>query len=139
MTGSSAKCSPKVARDCQKMMFSAYRIDQYHDPDAFMSQVAIVFAQYDDEVLVLATDPRRRDCIQQTHKFPPTLHEIREALNAAQKAIDAQRYVAARESRGFNWDQVRGGFYNDRGERYVEAKHGGLLALARAATHSVSQ
>lgn len=104
-------------------MFSSYRLDQYNDPDSFVEQVAIIFAGYEDAVLIRATDPSRRDCIQRTHKFPPSLSEVSEALDAAVKAILAERYITERISRGFLFDDRRGGFYNAKGERYVEKKH----------------
>lgn len=88
-----------------KRLFGAYRRDQFADPDGYIAQAAIVFAGYDDETLVAATDPRNRDAIQRTHKWPPSLAEMGEALDAAEDRIAGDRYMA---SRGYRWDDNLG-------------------------------
>jgi hypothetical protein len=112
----------KVAEKCQKLLFSAFRLDAYSDPDSFMLQVAARFSQYDDAVLLRATDPFRHDNIQTIYKFPPSIHEITAALDSTQKAVEAMAYVVERESRGFK--MTVNGFVNAAGERYSAAKHG---------------
>jgi hypothetical protein len=112
-----------VARKAHKLLFSAYRLDQYSDPDGFMTQVAAVFCDYTDEVLIRATDPTRRDCIQRRFKFPPSLQEISEALDEMVKIVAARNFVEEREARGFRWISDRRGFFNAAGERYDPAKH----------------
>ena len=99
------------------MIFAAYRKDQFADPDSFMAQVALVFADYEDEALIAATDPADRGCIQCTHKWPPSLQELRVALDSFQKSLDARRFIAEKNARGFFWDAERGVFINAKGER----------------------
>lgn len=124
----------EVAERCQTLLFGAYRLDQYSDPKSFMLQVAAVFSQYDNAVLLFATDPLRRDCIQLSHKFPPSLAEIRDVLDSAKKTLDAIAFVEDRESRGFKFDGRS--FRNAAGEKYDPVKHRKLpqmtLPIARA-------
>jgi hypothetical protein len=111
-------------------MFGAYRLDQYSDPDSFMLQVAVVFSQYEGAVLLRATDPRRRDCLQRRFKFPPSLYEISESLDELTKVVKAQEHVAERESRGFFYRDGR--FLNAGGEKYDPEKHRNLPRIAEA-------
>lgn len=110
-----------------RRLFTSYRLDQYNDPDSFAEQIAIIFAGYEDRVLLRATDPARRDCIQRTYKFPPTLQEISEVLDAMQKTIGAVDYVEERTARGFFWDGRR--FVDKNGEKYDPQKHRSLPQL----------
>ncbi|HLH95463.1 MAG TPA: hypothetical protein VKW08_10135 [Xanthobacteraceae bacterium] len=117
-----------VAQRCQKLLFTAYRLDAYADPEMFQAQVAAVFSQYSDAVLIRATDPLRRDCIQRTHKFPPSIQEIGEALDGFEKTEKALAFVEERVSRGFTWNGT--GFFNANGEKYDAAKHRALPQIA---------
>src|SRR5512139_1606001 len=54
-----------------KIMFSAYRLDQYPDPDGFMLQALAVLSEYPAEVVHYVTDPRTG--LQRTQTFPPTI------------------------------------------------------------------
>lgn len=123
-TTASSKSSTEIGRLCSKRLFTSYRLDHYNDPDSFAEQVAIIFAGYDDAVLLRVTDPSRRDCIQRTYKFPPSLQEISEALDNAAKAVRAAAFVEECESRGFHWNGRC--FINAAGERYDPAKHRAL-------------
>lgn len=109
-------------------MFSAYRLDLYSDPDGFMAQVAALFSQYDDNVLLRATDPLCGDSIQCAHKFPPSIAEIREALDRFVKTVAALAYVEERESRGFFHDGRA--FRNAAGEKYDPARHRDLPQIS---------
>ena len=121
-TASNGSASAGTARRCQKLLVGAYRLNQYADPESFMMQVAAVFSGYSDAVLVRATDPTLRDCIQRTHKWPPSLAELSDALDAAAKAIETEQFIAERERQGFAWvndpANNRIGFYNAAGQRY---------------------
>lgn len=112
-----------VAEKCQTLLFGAYRLDLYADPDSFMLQVAARFSQYDDAVLIRATDPLRRDNIQTTYKFPPSIQEITAALDATVKALEAAAFVEERTSRGFFRVPDTFRYINAKGERYDPAKH----------------
>lgn len=65
---------------CQGALFSAYRTDQYADPDGFMASLGLVFSQYPDDVIEYVCDPRTG--VQRGQKFPPTISEIVEACDA---------------------------------------------------------
>lgn len=62
---------------CQKILFSAYRADQYADAEGFMNSLGAVLEQFPDEVVVYITDPRTG--IQRRSKWPPTISEVIEA------------------------------------------------------------
>lgn len=61
------------------MLFSAYRTDQYTDPESYMASLGMVFEQYPDEVICYVTDPRTG--IQRNKKWPPAISEIVSALD----------------------------------------------------------
>lgn len=71
-----------------KMLFSAYRLDQYPDPDGFMAQAALILSEYPVEVICYVTDPRTG--LQRDSKWPPTINEIAEACNSRLVAIERQ-------------------------------------------------
>lgn len=64
---------------CQRVLFSAYRTDQYADPDGFLTSLGAVLEQYPNEVVIYVTDPRTG--VQRGSKFPPTISEIVEACD----------------------------------------------------------
>lgn len=61
------------------VLFSAYRIDQFGDPEGFKNQLGAVLEQYPDDVILHVCDPRTG--IQRRAKFPPTISEMVEACN----------------------------------------------------------
>lgn len=63
----------------QRILFSAYRADQYADPDGFMASLGMVLEQYPNEVIMFITDPRTG--VQRGKKWPPTISEIVEACD----------------------------------------------------------
>jgi hypothetical protein len=70
----------RVAR-AAKMVLSAYRIDQFGDPDGFIGQLDAVFSRYDIEVVEYLTDPRNSKSLQRVHSWPPTIAEVSEACD----------------------------------------------------------
>lgn len=64
---------------CQLVLFSAYRIDQYGDPEGFKASLGAVLEQYPDDVIRYVCDPRTG--VQRRCKFPPTISEIVEACD----------------------------------------------------------
>jgi hypothetical protein len=64
---------------CQLAVFSAYRIDQFADPDGFKNQLGAVLEQYPEEVITYICDPRTG--IQRRLKWPPTISEMVEACD----------------------------------------------------------
>lgn len=79
---------------CQRVLFSAYRTDQYADPDGFLTSLGAVLEQYPNEVIVYVTDPRTG--IQRGQKFPPTIAEI-------VAACDGRVSDLRRQDRFRNW------------------------------------
>lgn len=77
-----------------KMLFSAYRLDQYPDPDGFMAQTALLLSDYPEGVVIYVTDPRTG--IQRCSKWPPTIAEVT-------AACDAQVVAIAREKSFADW------------------------------------
>lgn len=73
---------------CQRILFSAYRTDQYADPDGFLTSLGAVLEQYPNEVVIYVTDPRTG--VQRDSKFPPTISEIVEACDG--RVADLQRH-----------------------------------------------
>src|ERR1700676_5014825 len=70
----------KLILQCQRMLFGAYRADQYADPDGFMIQLGMVLEQYSDEIVVYVTDPRTG--VQRDSVWPPSIAEVVRACNA---------------------------------------------------------
>jgi hypothetical protein len=79
---------------CQRILFAAYRTDQYADPDGFVTSLGAVFEQYPNEVLTYVTDPRTG--VQRGSVFPPTIAEI-------VRACDARLGELAQRRRYQNW------------------------------------
>ena len=80
----------------QRILFSAYRTDQYSDPDGYLTSLGVVLEQYPDEVIVFITDPRTG--VQRISKWPPTISEVVEAC-------DKRVAELAKVRRYENWGQ----------------------------------
>jgi hypothetical protein len=76
------------------MLYSAYRTDQYADPDGFMASLGLVFSQYPSDVIEYVTDPRTG--VQRGKVFPPSIAEI-------VSACDTRLADKARLRRYMNW------------------------------------
>jgi hypothetical protein len=76
------------------MLYSAYRTDQYADPDGFMASLGLVFSQYPNDVIEYVTDPRTG--VQRGKVFPPSIAEI-------VSACDTRLADKARLRRYRNW------------------------------------
>lgn len=57
-----------------KILFSAYRKDDYADPEGYLVQIFIVLEQYPDKAIEAVTSPLTG--IQRQLKFPPSIAEI---------------------------------------------------------------
>lgn len=82
---------------CQKVLFSAYRADQYADADGFMTSLGVVLEEFPDEVITYIADPRTG--IQRRSKWPPTISEVLTACEEHQEFLAktrAPRSVAKR-------------------------------------------
>ena len=78
----------------QRILFSAFRTDQYSDPEGYLASLGMVLEQYPDDVIVCVTDPRTG--VQRHCKWPPTISEIVEAC-------DRRMQDKARVTRLRNW------------------------------------
>lgn len=74
---------------CQVALFSAYRIDQYADPEGFKNSLGAVLEGFPDEVIRYVCDPRTG--IQRRSKWPPTISEIIEACEDHQAFLTKVR------------------------------------------------
>lgn len=74
---------------CQKVLFSAYRADQYADAEGFMTSLGAVLEQFPDEIIIHVTDPRTG--IQRRSKWPPTISEVIEACEDHQAYLEKLR------------------------------------------------
>lgn len=70
---------------CQKILFSAYRADQYADAEGFMTSLGAVLEQFPDDVIIYITDPRTG--IQRRSKWPPTISEVIEVAEQHQEHL----------------------------------------------------
>lgn len=80
-TGHSSSQSRKtLILQRQRILFSAFRADQYSDPEGYLMSLGLVLEQYPDQVIVYISDPRTG--VQRHLKWPPTISEIVEACDA---------------------------------------------------------
>jgi len=80
-----------------KMVFAAYRRDDFADPDTFLVQLGMVLERYSDDVIRYVTHPATG--IQRRCKFPPTIAEVAEACDAEAAAIATRKRYHAMGSR----------------------------------------
>lgn len=59
------------------MLFSAYRREDFADPEGFVAQLGLVLTEFSDEVVIYVTSPRTG--LQRRLKWPPTISEVIEA------------------------------------------------------------
>lgn len=76
-----------------RMIFSAYRRDDYADPEGFLVQLTMVMENYSDPVVMHISDPITG--IQAASKFPPSLAEIKTALDERTVLVERLRHYAA--------------------------------------------
>ena len=76
-----------------RMIFSAYRRDDFADPEGFIAQVGAVLERYDDVVIEAVSNPRNG--IQRRSNFPPNVKEIGDACEAEA----ARRFEIAKAAR----------------------------------------
>lgn len=73
----------------QRILFSAFRADQYSDADGYLTSLGLVLEQYPNEVIIYITDPRTG--IQRHAKWPPTISEIVEACDTRVSDLHRQQ------------------------------------------------
>src|SRR5215468_2602668 len=74
---------------CQKAIFSAYRLDQFADPDGFMAQLGVILEQYADEVVLHVSSPLTG--IQRESDFPPSIAKIVAACDAYADRVERRK------------------------------------------------
>lgn len=67
---------------CQLALFSAYRVDQYADPEGFKISLGAILEGFPDGVIKYVCDPRTG--LQRRLKWPPTISEVVEACEEHQ-------------------------------------------------------
>lgn len=77
-----------------KVLFSAYRLDQYTDPEGFKLNIGLVLEQYPIETIKFVTDPRTG--VQRRHEWPPSIKNVVDAC-------DSHMGQAAMQHRFRNW------------------------------------
>jgi hypothetical protein len=88
-----------IVAQAQRRIFSAYRRDDYADPDGFVVQLGTLMEKYPVNVLQEATDPRNARSLQQRYpRFPPNIGEVAAVL-AAEAAEQARIAKAAHQPR----------------------------------------
>lgn len=73
----------------QRILFSAFRADQFSDPDGYLTSLGLVLEQYPDNVITYITDPRTG--VQRHLKWPPTIAEITEACDQRVAELERNR------------------------------------------------
>jgi hypothetical protein len=74
------------------LLFSAYRRDDFADPEGFVAQLGVILCDYPEEVVIYVTSPKTG--LQRRSKWPPTISEIIEACE--QHQLHLQRLRAPR-------------------------------------------
>lgn len=68
-----------------KALFSAYRLDQYSNPEGFYANIGLVLEQYSIETIRFVTDPRTG--IQRRCNWPPSVKEVVDACSEHVQAM----------------------------------------------------
>lgn len=71
------------------MLFSAYRRDDFADPDGFVAQLGVILCDFPEEVVTYVTSPKTG--MQRRSKWPPTISEIVTACEEHQGFLKRMR------------------------------------------------
>lgn len=82
---SNSKASPALVSRGIQLLFSAYRKDDFADPDGFVAQLGAILCDFPAEVVEYVTSPRTG--LQRRSKWPPTINEILEACEQHQEYL----------------------------------------------------
>ena len=74
---------------CQLAIFSAYRIDQFADPEGFKNSLGAIFEGFPDEVIIYVSDPRTG--IQRREEWPPSIAKVVSACKANEEFLKRAR------------------------------------------------
>lgn len=92
-TGSNAASRALTITRSARMIFSAYRRDDFADPEMFILQLGTILERYSDEVIAFVSGPLTG--IQRKCKFPPAIAEIVEMCDGEADAIARRARYAA--------------------------------------------
>ena len=77
---SASKASPAIVSRQIQLLFSAYRRDDFADPEGFVAQLGAILSGFPDEVVVYVTSPLTG--LQRRSKWPPSISEVVQACEA---------------------------------------------------------
>lgn len=112
---------------CQLALFSAYRIDQYADPEGFKVSLGAILEGFSDDVIRYVCDPRTG--LQRRMKWPPTISEVVEACEEHQaylQKVRAQRPVGRQLSKPYEKPKTH------LGNVFVACDHPGYTRLVES-------
>ncbi len=71
------------------MLFSAYRKDDFSDPEGFVTQLGVILGDFPEEVVTYITSPKTG--LQRRSKWPPTISEVITACEDHQVHLERLR------------------------------------------------
>jgi hypothetical protein len=74
---SSSKADPATVSKAIQLLYSAYRRDDFADPEGFVAQLGVILSDFPEEVVTYVTGPKTG--LQRRSKWPPTISEVLEA------------------------------------------------------------
>ena len=87
---SSSKANPATVSRAIQLLFSAYRRDDFADPEGFVAQLGVILCDFSEEVVTYVTSPKTG--LQRRSKWPPTISEILEACEGHQLHLERLRH-----------------------------------------------
>jgi len=76
------------------MVYGSYRKDDFADPENFLAQLGMVLERYADAVIERVSDPRNPDSLQRRCKFPPSIAEAGDLVDAESVRQERSRHYA---------------------------------------------
>jgi hypothetical protein len=86
---SSSKADPATVSRAIQLLFSAYRRDDFADPEGFVAQLGVILCDFSEEVVIYVTSPKTG--LQRRSKWPPAISEVIEACEDHQSHLERVR------------------------------------------------
>jgi hypothetical protein len=86
---SSLNASPATVSRAIQLLFSAYRRDDFADPEGFVAQLGAILCDFSEEVVTYVTSPKTG--LQRRSKWPPAISEVIEACEDHQLHLERLR------------------------------------------------
>ena len=86
---SSSKANPATVSRAIQLLFSAYRRDDFADPEGFVAQLGVILCDFSEGVVTYVTSPKTG--LQRRSKWPPTISEVLEACEGHQLHLERLR------------------------------------------------